>query len=225
MLYFLQIQSDFNPLPPCGGRHQSSFFLRCVRGKFQSTPSVWRETLLITAGSQRLVISIHSLRVEGDMQFLVRLWMPFHFNPLPPCGGRRCCLAFSCSFLNFNPLPPCGGRPRMRPARAASSPFQSTPSVWRETLRYSMTHRGRAFQSTPSVWRETTDGTCTGVICPISIHSLRVEGDGKRVLIRHASHHFNPLPPCGGRRSVEHYFVCRTVFQSTPSVWRETAWV
>ena len=31
---------------------------------------MWRETLLITAGSQRLVISIHSLRVEGDHKLL-----------------------------------------------------------------------------------------------------------------------------------------------------------
>ena len=38
------------------------------RTVFQSTPSVWRETLLITAGSQCLVISIHSLRVEGDQE-------------------------------------------------------------------------------------------------------------------------------------------------------------
>ena len=78
-------------------------------------------------------ISIHSLRVEGDLQGQVQSQDTGDFNPLPPCGGRldRCI---------FN------GR-RIR--------FQSTPSVWRETLFH---HQGRRVDS-------------------ISIHSLRVEGD------------------------------------------------
>ncbi len=123
--------------------------------------------------------------------------------------------------------------------------FQSTPSVWRETLRYSMTHRGRAFQSTPSVWRETdrlivgritpifqstpsvwretSGGVPEGLSAVISIHSLRVEGDtsSKKPLTCYkisihslrvegdATHH---LPS-----------TYRSRFQSTPSVWRETA--
>ena len=60
-------------------------------------------------------------------------WALFHFNPLPPCGGR--------------------------PIRTSGS-----------------------------------------TVISISIHSLRVEGDGKGVHLDHnAVSDFNPLPPCGGR--------------------------
>ena len=102
----------------------------------------------------------------------------------------------------FNPLTPCGGRladclPRPR--------------------RYSH------FNPLPPCGGRHTDGTCTGVICPISIHSLRVEGDrtkkreiwGKNISIhslrvegdvmlqisRTSCFYFNPLPPCGGRQA------------------------
>ena len=79
-----------------------------------------------------------------------------------------------------------------------------------------------AFQSTPSVWRETSNLSVSVALPPISIHSLRVEGDGSTLfasgtrntisihslrvegdagcLPRQRRHsHFNPLPPCGGR--------------------------
>ena len=35
--------------------------------------------------------------------------------------------------------------------------------------------------------------------------------------------HFNPLPPCGGRLERRFYEKNPDLFQSTPSVWRETA--
>ncbi|CDE12001.1 unknown [Ruminococcus sp. CAG:330] len=35
------------------------------------------------------MISIHSLRVEGDYEELKRQPEDIDFNPLPPCGGRR----------------------------------------------------------------------------------------------------------------------------------------
>ena len=36
-----------------------------------------------------LFISIHSLRMEGDTLNLNRFPEKYHFNPLPPHGGRR----------------------------------------------------------------------------------------------------------------------------------------
>ena len=77
--------------------------------------------------------------------------------------------------------------------------FQSTPSVWRETVRFctaqsdldfnplppcggrlfasdKMKYLG-TFQSTPSVWRETRKPVEMVFVAAISIHSLRVEGD------------------------------------------------
>ena len=35
--------------------------------QFQSTPSVWRETASTMTGRVQTMISIHSLRVEGDV--------------------------------------------------------------------------------------------------------------------------------------------------------------
>ena len=57
--------TNFNPLPPCGGRH-----------------------LETDAGAAIKVISIHSPRAGGDLKAptVGGLWS--NFNPLPPCGGR-----------------------------------------------------------------------------------------------------------------------------------------
>ena len=58
--------SNFNPLPPHGGRRLVSDGVYQTVG-FQSTPSAWRETqLAIRSGQYKK-----------------------HFNPLPPHGGRR----------------------------------------------------------------------------------------------------------------------------------------
>ena len=56
----------------------------------------------------------------------------------------------------------------------------------------------------------------------ISIHSLRVEGDPALLCRRTRGSHFNPLPPCGGRLVGIRSFPDALIFQSTPSVWRET---
>ena len=123
--------------------------------------------------------------------------------------------------------------------------FQSTPSVWRETILCNDLLIAHGFQSTLSVWRETLCNSIipalhhhfnplppcggrrdhvpdTGLRLHISIHSLRVEGDrgivrrGKTIL------YFNPLPPCGGRQTSTSCAGGKYEFQSTPSVWRET---
>ena len=56
-------------------------------------------------------ISIHSLRMEGD-QAETEVLQPFaHFNPLPPHGGRQTPkLSANACAEHFNPLPPHGGR-------------------------------------------------------------------------------------------------------------------
>ena len=59
--------------------------------------------------------------------------------------------------------------------------------------------------------------------CSISIHSLRVEGDAFGSVLVYTLSNFNPLPPCGGRRFWFRFGVYSEQFQSTPSVWRETA--
>ena len=151
------VSLDFNPLPPCGGRPT----------KKSDDPKVTKISIhsLRVEGDDHVrrasfggwLISIHSLRVEGDSRHLSCLTYPTDFNPLPPCGGR----------------PAAGAQYR------AGSPFQSTPSVWRETSTYP--------PKSPAL--------------TISIHSLRVEGDQVRDIHTAAHHNFNPLPPCGGRRA------------------------
>ena len=55
----------FNPLPPYGGRPFTSYDnLHPIT--FQSTPSVWRETDGEYTVKLEKMISIHSLRMEGD---------------------------------------------------------------------------------------------------------------------------------------------------------------
>ena len=128
------ISTYFNPLPPHGGRlHTGVNFVDCFL--FQSTPSAWRETcyflyLLYHAehfnplpphGGRQwrkctsvygCGISIHSLRMEGDLERRQKRTGVRYFNPLPPHGGRQViCVSVIIVFL-----------------------FQSTPSAWRETL-------------------------------------------------------------------------------------------
>ena len=168
------------------------------------------------------------------------------FNPLPPCGGRPYKTALSITELNFNPLPPCGGRQEMlsRIEKAAgisihslrvegdgdtedlagaldisihslrvegdqttscvvgfSATFQSTPSVWRETRRFATNNRRSCnFNPLPP---------CGGRPM-ISQSDVRDYRD------------FNPLPPCGGRPAQNMQIKINNLFQSTPSVWRET---
>ena len=124
--------------------------------------------------------------------------------------------------------------------------FQSTPSVWRETILYS--HVGYItlyFNPLPPYGgrRHATEEIAS--VYGISIHSLRMEGDPiqssvfcicfifqstpsvwRETLMMPGIHgnltHFNPLPPYGGRPAGFYAMCCCTLFQSTPSVWRET---
>ena len=55
--------------------------------------------------------------------------------------------------------------------------FQSTPSAWRETEVGDPILEEFVFQSTPSAWRETSTVVLPAPRSAISIHSLRMEGD------------------------------------------------
>ena len=123
------------------------------------------------------VISIHSLRMEGDRKSVHGADVARNFNPLPPHGGRRCWRSDSLEQADFNPLPPHGGRLNRFPEKYRNCVFQSTPSAWRETGMIVN------FQS--------------GIF--ISIHSLRMEGDRPPSEFHVRSVYFNPLPPHGGR--------------------------
>ena len=155
VIHHTTFNRDFNPLPPCGGRPHHSAPRRATR-RFQSTPSVWRETQCAAAALHTGTISIHSLRVEGDLRSRVRARQINQFQSTPSVWRetiRRSAGGIVRS--DFNPLPPCGGRLDTVSKIADHVQFQSTPSVWRETSRDGHSQRERTFQSTPSVWRET----------------------------------------------------------------------
>ena len=173
-----------------------------AQNPFQSTPSAWRETQAGRAAAAREGISIHSLRMEGDCMFPCSFFFRAYFNPLPPHGGRpadrpkRSAVkvfqstpsawretgtvpAVPMQRVHFNPLPPHGGRQQKHFHGAACGGFQSTPSAWRETNADDFELVIFPFQSTPSAWRETEIRCYKIAVREISIHSLRMEGDGR----------------------------------------------
>ena len=103
-------------------------------------------------------ISIHSLRMEGDKNFLSMTSCNCIFQSTPSAWREtqeRCQIVFPA--MDFNPLPPHGGR-------LVDALLDDVPT--------------RRFQSTPSAWRETAGAPWgAGEIVSISIHSLRMEGD------------------------------------------------
>ncbi len=101
--------------------------------------------------------------------------------------------------------------------------FQSTPSVGRETVvKLSPVSVPSKFQSTPSVGRETVlfaVSFCnTLYFNPLPPWGGRPRGQ----LFQLRQAHFNPLPPWGGRRTCQRLNPACKLFQSTPSVGRET---
>ena len=122
---------------------------------FQSTPSVWRETEGMQKLKPYLYISIHSLRVEGDGGVNGTHHLATDFNPLPPCGGRLKPPEYTVTLSLFQSTPSVWRETVNCWCRRIHSIFQSTPSVWRETVNCWCRRIHSIFQSTPSVWRET----------------------------------------------------------------------
>ena len=101
--------------------------------------------------------------------------------------------------------------------------FQSTPSVWRVTqYPYCSKIIKHSFQSTPSVWRVTCTYPANPAIITISIHTLRVEGDGIFLTPLIIPLIFQSTPSVWRVTSVVTINYKHFVFQSTPSVWRVT---
>ena len=101
---------DFYPRPPGGGR---PFFLNGF--------------------SHVAVISIHALRVEGDLCAETCRYRSSYFYPRPPGGGRQELSNNKGDEDYFYPRPPGGGRHSNMSAKIATSTFLSTPSGWRAT--------------------------------------------------------------------------------------------
>ena len=93
-----------------GDEEQGAWFVKFFA--FQSTPSVWRETGKTSSDLQTYDISIHSLRVEGDSTNVTTEGADdISIHSLRVEGDHICYRI--------------GWR---------QNAFQSTPSVWRETV-------------------------------------------------------------------------------------------
>ena len=90
----VDIDGYFYPRPPGGGRRRrpAQFPPRLL---FLSTPSGWRATGRCASVRQRVVISIHALRVEGDVVTFQEIIQNVHFYPRPPGGGRLLSIQYS----------------------------------------------------------------------------------------------------------------------------------
>ena len=147
------------------------------------------------------MISIHALRVEGDVLLPAPNSKPAYFYPRPPGGGRRARNGYyqtDGAFLST----PSGWRATYNADRMGlttdisihalrvegdaslsrqiyeSKRFLSTPSGWRATVGWEDAARTLEFLSTPSGWRATSAIVRSPIPdFPISIHALRVEGD------------------------------------------------
>ena len=214
---------DFYPRPPGGGRPPKSAKRMKRWYTFLSTPSGWRATTICAVRSAReanfyprppgggrpnrtkpqlthLLISIHALRVEGDLnksvaassqsisihalrvegdlyggaQIVATDRISIHALRVEgdPATERKKTAAF-----DFYPRPPGGGRLAKHLSFASGSSFLSTPSGWRATSK--------------------APEFCIRII--ISIHALRVEGDCSPSASGIFRTYFYPRPPGGGR--------------------------
>ena len=174
----------FNPRPPRGERLLGHDEI-AVSQPFQSTPSARRATPFCSILRERLHISIHALREEGDGGQQAETHPGQDFNPRPPRGGRpyRRFGRHTHTLQHFNPRPPRGGRQYIGGQRIAINVFQSTPSARRATLRSCKAFVGtlyfnprppRGGRRTAEAGRKERGG--------ISIHALREEGDRKKCL-------------------------------------------
>ena len=147
-------------------------------GAFQSTPSAWRETEWEKYISDWWEISIHSLRMEGDrFQGCCHQRWHISIHSLRMEGDARL-KNWKVRYNIFQSTPSAWRETFAFFTVTVPSLFQSTPSAWRETHVRLLQDLRQPFQSTPSAWRETYALRGIFVWMHISIHSLRMEGDG-----------------------------------------------
>ena len=215
--------SNFYPRPPGGGRRMRTAG-RPRQRLFLSTPSGRRATEAHEKSAAGEEISIHALRVEGDLS-----------------GDKNQCLVKS--FLST----PSGWRATSRDIATVRNGGISIHALRVEGDAYL---HGVSFRRMISIHALRVEGDfeaeAGGTIDQkISIHALRVEGDrpsggrcspknyfyprppgGGRptsVSSASASLHFYPRPPGGGRPRGNFHGLYIEIFLSTPSGWRATA--
>ena len=217
-------ERNFNPRPPCGGRHIGGCAV--VRGfHFNPRPPCGGRHIDVYKNVIKDTISIHVPRVEDDVRI-----------------KKFICI----NFISIH-VPRVEDDKYMHSPHIKETTFQSTSPVWRTTIYSNILSRfylisihvprveddvllcmmqilTRIFQSTSPVWRTTnkyknekykrqnfnprppcggrrawTDSK--GKMHKISIDVPRVEDDKINTGGCKNAKNFNPRPPCGGRRT------------------------
>ena len=171
------LPADFNPLPPHGGRHSGK--TGRIKETLISIHSLRMEGDLFCANQfYANGISIHSLRMEGDRDGGRSGQMGgISIHSLRMEGDRWRITTVNIP-IYFNPLPPHGGRHLARhPAFARLTISIHSLRMEGDSLTLRTIYNLTQFQSTPSAWRETAAASPSRSYVWISIHSLRMEGD------------------------------------------------
>ena len=176
-------------------------YCRKIHTTFQSTPSAWRETIVIDDAQYLMAFqSTPSAWRETFLDCVPEHTEEFQSTPSAWRETQKDVNNYVFRFISIHSL-------RMEgddglPLCALTSIPISIHSLRMEGDNY---EHGKllpqlTFQSTPSAWRETCLCSCTYSFIVISIHSLRMEGDSIRIRFQNTV----------------------ISFQSTPSAWRET---
>ena len=169
---------DFYPRPPGGGRpavgtEQPAFQPISIHALRVEGDLEQKQRLLADS-----VISIHALRVEGDPRRVrPHLSRCRNFYPRPPGGGRLISGSQPPPRRYFYPRPPGGGRPQIAANCQRIKYFYPRPPGGGRLFRLLVVARNTLFLSTPSGWRATARRHIAFHHVQISIHALRVEGD------------------------------------------------
>ena len=194
--------SYFYPRPPGGGR-QNKCDGHQNKSRFLSTPSGWRATAQTFHRGSFAKISIHALRVEGDLKSqyygLFKLGISIHALRVEGDTVRAGTMAvYNISIHALRVEGDC----RSSSTQKIKIQFLSTPSGWRATdVREFFAQLRSIFLSTPSGWRATI----------LLFLNARLHKD------------FYPRPPGGGRPRRLRKKNSLSVFLSTPSGWRATS--
>ena len=177
---FTVTSTVFQSTPSAWRETPISSAVKALVNVFQSTPSAWRETRCCFYVAALALISIHSLRMEGD-SVLSQSWfasLPFQSTPSAwretmlllvwssrssPISihslrmeGDQTASAIILARRHFNPLPPHGGRRHRTYRRMRGKKyFNPLPPHGGRLFQQPIDLYPNIFQSTPSAWRET----------------------------------------------------------------------
>ena len=175
-------RSNFYPRPPRGGRHAQQRAAAITVADFYPRPPRGGRRRPRQGTAQRIRISIHALREEGDQGRRRRDHGDSDFYPRPPRGGRPAVillLGCLCLFLS-TPSARRATRDGIRtPGDVAAISIHALREEGDGTYK-SGTGSPGVFLSTPSARRATSARIPFMVSMAISIHALREEGDSSR---------------------------------------------